>query len=738
MYNLSENYYLRKCFLQRDQVPTQSMMKKKMSPALADVYFKSMNSKLKRIAGLEPSLKGGGNDWYVPPEELLKGRAVLKPVKKSVLTKLNHHGIENIGHMLYKTHRKVLNAEMQKAILENDKQWRQTVTDMYNEEWENLARQERRINSKLVLNDFESFTTLYRQSFNRIESFFHETVIADLNNVKANAQQIMQDNYKEKLKYQAISITDEYDKKLMEEKARLKAKFILDVENCRTHLGNQIHDINLEKQTAIETLKNYLKQLNLACQVYVAIKERDECLKERTKAEYKHRGVTKTMTDTIALQNFEIAFHKQRESALQEHINYWKKKLFCMIKHFQAFVSYSLNTVPENAEFFINLEKLMLLQINQALEQPSNISIFETEEEEETFHDPVPQPKPFYLFCDKGYKVKVDHGLCPKHSGTGSAPLLPAVIVNKRCLYAACDNFDQFTSRIKEYIYGYPGDDSIVQDDLVYENFVPVRYTSSQKLNELKLESSIMQIVQQEIYDLQNQYSAKKSESCIFCKMRTCSCTLRDSASALRKTTKQTTRVVHPDQVKSIEPSNEKITPMVRDSELSHEREPKWESFLSYIEPNKCACLKKKYIVNSLPSYMTKMKYGPPLTLDYKICPLAKLKELVKKARKGAPTRLVTEPAPSTKKCASTQYYDEEYNSLCNCFADITDGRTKGTNKNEIWNLETKADLTRFVEVSGKSSSSSEDSSLVAQARAHSLRSLLEKLPDLKSLFPAD
>ncbi|XP_035435873.2 uncharacterized protein LOC118266505 [Spodoptera frugiperda] len=729
MYNMSENYYLRKCYLQRDQVPTQSVIRKKMTPALADVYFKSMTPKLKRLAGLEPSLKGGGNDWYVPPEELLKGRAVLKPVKKSVLMKLNHQGVEFIGDIIYKKHRKELEMEKAKTVLENDETWREFVTNTYNEEWDRLAKLERNMNSRLLVNDFESFTTLYRRSFTRIETLFHETAIADLNKVKADTQQEMQNIYKEKLKYQANCITDAYEKKLMEEKARLKAKFIEDVEICRTHLGHQIHDIHLDKQTATETLKHYLKQLTLACQVYVALKERDECLKERKKTEYQHRKLTTTLTDKIALQNFEIDYQKQRESALQEHISNWKKKLYLMMKKFQLFVSYSLNTVPENADFFINLEKLMLLQLNKALEQPSNVNIFEAEEEDDTFKIPVAQPKTFYLFCDKGYKANVDHDLCPKHSGTSSPTVLPAVIVNKRILYAACDNFDQFTSRIREYINGRGGDDTIVQDDLVYENFVPVRYTPSQQLNELKLESSIMQIVQQEIHDLQKLYSTKKSESCHFCKMPTCSCTSIRTASAVSKATKQNTPTRRPDQVKSIEPLNKKVTPMDKDYELSHEREPKWENFLSYIDSKKCVCLKKKYVTNPLPPYMTKMKYGPPLVPDYKICPLVTLKELVKKARKEAPTKVVTELA-STKKCAGTQCDDEEYNSLCACFADDLDG-TKNTDKNDIWNLETKTDLSQFAEISGPLS---KESGLFAEARAHSLRSLLEELPHLQSL----
>ncbi|KAH9635845.1 hypothetical protein HF086_002405 [Spodoptera exigua] len=716
MDSLNENYHLRKWYLQRDEVPTQRMMKKKMSPVLAGIYFQSMNQKLKRIVGLEPSLKGGGNCWYLPPEELLKGRAVLTPVQKRILAKLNHHSIEDIGEKLDKTHQKTIDNDKRKVITENDEKWRLTITDIYYQEWKDLSKEAKKKNTEQIIKAIESFACMYRQSIQRIESLCHEVVTADINTIKSNIQQAMTKKYKVTLKCEAISMTNEYDKKFIEEKAKLKAEFIENVENHRTDLGNQIHDIYVDKLTATENLKDYLKRLNLACQVYVALKEHEECLNDRIESEYKHQKVTKKMTNTIALQNAMIETKKQRENVLQDHVNNWRKKLFYMIKNFQLFVTYCLNTVPENAEFFLNLEKLMLLQINLVLEKPSDKSIFEAEEE--IFNIPLILPKPFYVFCDKGYKAKVDHNLCPKHVGkvSASSSLLSAVIVNKHCLYAACDNFDQFKYGLKEYLHGNREDDSAVQDDHVYENTVPLRKRSPHKLFEVKPESSIMQVLQQEINDLQELYLTKKPETCNFCKMPNCSCTLREGVSVVNSRLTKT-------KVKSTEPPNENNPSSVKDIKLSHEKEPKQEHFLPHMESKNCACISKMCKVNPLPSYMTKTDYGPSFIPNYEICPRATLNELVKKARKSVPTRSV--PAQSKKKDASTQYIDEEFNSICACFSDETDRWIKNTNSTHIWDLEDLADLSQFVDVSG---SSSQESRLFAQARAQSLKSLFENL----------
>lgn len=159
------------------------------------------------------------------------------------------------------------------------------------------------------------------------------------------------------------------------------------------------------------------------------------------------------------------------------------------------YVSYCLKMLPEYADFFINMEKLMLLQVDEALANPNAESIIAVEENRA--RTPVPQAKPFYLFCDTGYKAKLDQELCPKPNGTSSsAQLLPAVIINKRYMYAACDNFEQFTNKVKQYIRGY---DPEIKDDLIYEHFVPVKYTLSQQLKEIKLESSLLQVLQQEM-----------------------------------------------------------------------------------------------------------------------------------------------------------------------------------------------------------------------------------------------
>lgn len=142
MSEFSENYHLRKFYLESETVPTQSVMKERMSPSLAQVYFKSMSPKLKVLAGLEPPMKGGGSDWYVPPKELLDGRAVLKPIKRQFITKLGFNGIDFFGEKIVKEHHRQMEEEKRKTLFENDINWKRVIESSCRQQWEDTSKQE--------------------------------------------------------------------------------------------------------------------------------------------------------------------------------------------------------------------------------------------------------------------------------------------------------------------------------------------------------------------------------------------------------------------------------------------------------------------------------------------------------------------------------------------------------------------------------------------------------------------
>ncbi|XP_045777552.1 uncharacterized protein LOC123875646 [Maniola jurtina] len=713
MSKLSENYYLRNHYLETEQVPTQTVIKERMTPPLANVYFKSMTPKLKVLAGLEPAMKGGGSDWFVPPEDLLKGRAVMKPIKKQYLKKLGFNGIDSFGDKLVRDHHKAMEEEKCRLLLDSDLKWKETVEATCSRQSDDTAREQAKQNTAKIQQAFHEFSTLYATSINNVESLLFDAAIKEIERVKEEAFIKMSEQFAELLKQQATMLYDRYAVRLLKEKARQKDQFVTTVEIARTELGNKLHDINVEKVTAIERLRALLECQNLACQVYVALKEREECEKHMEKSKHEHKKTVKIMSEQIQMQDYEIRLAKEKEVKRQNFIKMWQKKVCCVVKKIQVFAKYCLNTLPEHADFFINMERLMLLQLSEAMENPSAESIFVPEEP--TFHTPVPKPHPFFLFCDKGYKPQLDQELCPKHC-TSSASQFPVIVVNKRYIYAACDNIETFTEKVKQFLDGHRGDDVDLIDDHDYKYDIPVKCTSSDQLLQLKLESSLMQILQNELPIAENVQSV------------------------FELTSSSETAPISPQQEETTDPElmiskdyGQEIKS--RDEELEHQREPKWDSYLKYIIPKRCKCAKKakKHLEEHLPVYMRNMSpFDEPDLPHYETCTVDKLKKLVKNAQRRPSPPSTPVKVESKTRDMSTQYSDQEFEFICSCFSDEEVEKVILGSK-----LFTQEAETQFKVVDGSLSSTDlqKGDSSFAYDRAHSLRRLIEAAPELEELF---
>jgi hypothetical protein len=717
MFKLSDNYYQRKCYFKQEQVPTQSVMLKKMSPPLAKVYFKSMRPKLKVLAGLEPPMKGGGSDWFVPPSEFLKGRAVLKPVAKEALKKLGFNGIDFFGEDIVAHHHKCMQEEQRKALLENDLTWKATIEASCQQKWEDASREAAERNTHKVCDAFNEFSILYTTSITQIEILLQDASLNEIKRAKEEAYQNMLRRFELLVKKQATMLYDLYIDKLNNEKARLKDQFLDNLERARSSTFRELHDINVEKHTAIEKLRHYMECQNLACRVYVALKEREECEREILLSKHKHEKKVKLLKEEIALKDFEISLAKEKEKKRQEFNRVWQKKICEVVKRLQMFVSYCLNSLPEQSEFFLNMEKLMLLQLNEAVDNPSAESILV--HEKDTFHTPIPRPHPYFLFCDKGYKPEIDQNLCPQHC-TSSASHLPVIVVNKRCIYAACNNFEMFSDKIKQYVQGKRGDDADFEDDQDYAKYVPVTVTPSEQIGELKLESSLLQVLQKEYPNIKE----VETECCV-CRVPHCFC-----SRLLAK--KISSPVLPPKKEVSIHsiPSGNKIER--RDVELEHEKEPKWESYMDYVDPTKCRCAKtaKKHLREHLPAYMRNMSiYESPELPHYEPCSVATLQKLVRKAQRKRPP-----PEPMVVKSRTrdvcTQYSEPEFDVLCTCMSDDEVNRLY----NDLFK-EPRPDGFDIVGGSAAANNLERRSSSFATERAYSLRNLLASSPELEEIF---
>ncbi|XP_039759380.1 uncharacterized protein LOC120633268 [Pararge aegeria] len=723
MSKLSEHYYLRNHYLEAEKVPTQTIMKEKMTPPLANIYFKSMTPKLRLLAGLEPPMKGGGSDWFIPPDEVLKGRAVMKPIKKSYLAKLGFNGIDSFGDKLVKDHHKAMEEEKRRLLLESDSKWKATVEASCSRQRDETSREQAKQNTAKIQQAFKEFSMLYSKSLTSIETLLLDAAVKEIERVEEETFNIKSKQYAELLKQQATMLYDRYTIKMFKEKTEQKDQFISTVEKARTELGNKLHDINVEKHVAIDRLRVLLECQNLACQVYVALKEREEFKQQIELSKHEHKKTVKILSEQMQMQDFEVQLAKEKEEKRQDFIKMWKKKICHVIKKFQIFVKYCLNNLPEHAEFFLNMEKLMLLQLSEATENPTFDSIFVPEKT--VLDTPEPKPHPFFLFCDKGYKPKLNQDLCPKHC-TSSASQLPVIVVNKRYIYAACDNVETFTEKVKEFLAGYRGDDDDLIDDHDYTFDIPIKCRSSDQLLELKLESSLMQVLQNELMITEH-----VKVRCM-CNKPNCTCEHRTEKISAIAPTQNTV------ETESTEPKDYGQEITSRTEELEHEREPKWERYLDYLIPRRCKCAKraKKHLQDHLPACMRNISpFDVPELPNYITCSVDKLRKLVKSAQRF-PSSSPTAQIEAKTRDKGTQYSDQEFDFLCTCFSEeeiekLFHNVLKGSK------LLAQDQETKFTVVDGSLSHSylKKSGSSFVQDRAQSLKNLVKAAPELQEIF---
>lgn len=717
MFKYSENYNLRKFYLEHDQVPSQSMMREKMSPALATVYFKSMGPRYKELAGLEPPMKGGGSDWLVCPKTVMKGKTVLKPIDHKHLARMTHTGVVELGTDAHQVHKRNILAEKDRLQAESDKKWKEFVYRAHEQHWQVMTDKCEGENHDYIRQMLNEFTVVYQTSTNRIEQLLTEAAKTQITRIRAEAYEQMDKRYKDFLKYQTVTLTDRYRKMLDDEKAKFKSKFMEELETEKAATANTIHSLKVDKHEAIANLRKFLECQNLACQIYVSLKEQETCDKQIELCKYQHSKNIKTLTENIAVKDFTIKLAGEIKKKHEEELEKLRQRLCKVLKKFQLFVSYCLSTLPDHAKFFINLEKLMLLQINEALQDPRADSIIVEEPEE--FHSPTVRPRPFYLFCDKGYKAQVEEDMCPTKRAS-DASQLPVIVVNQRCMYAACDNLVQFTDKFKNHLLHKRGDDADFNDDLRYEHLIPVKYTTSQQVSEIKLQSSLLQILQQEALCRKNVFN------CEFCKMPCCYCTSKTE----QKQTKEAPAKVIP---------SKKTLPLAgRSTILEHEREPKLERYFKYVKPQKCNCGKmaQKHFNENLPAYMTNTSKYETLELqNYEKCPVTTLKRLVRKANCQIEDSPPVAKVVSRTKDASTQYTDVQFDWLCTCFSnsevdlllkDYIIGQKPDPKSEESSRITIGSMSASFLH---------QNASSFATDRAESLRQLLNNSPELKELF---
>ncbi|GBP27296.1 hypothetical protein EVAR_77310_1 [Eumeta japonica] len=674
-----------------------------------------MPSKIKVHAGLQPILRGPGKSLHISPEDMLKGNVVLTPVKPEDVSSLGCSGIQMIQNKFLKSHQKTLETKKQAALDESDKKWLEIVKTICADNFKECSEKAKINNSIRLREAIRQFEVLYISSINKLEETLNAAPAEKIELLKEQIYNDKVSEYEKLVKQQATALYDKYETKLKEQKTLSRKYFIEGVENKRTEIATRIHDINLEKHRTVDKLRKLIEYQNLACQVYVMLKERKYSKAESGEMRYVHGKVTAKLTKELHQKELKIKIAHEQKRQREEYICPWKEKVRHVVKKFQEFVAYSLHNLPEYGEFFINAEKLMLLHMNSAIEDPNTESIFEEDVEEESTTS-APAPEPFVVFGDLKtdiFKKEIQKKLCPDRC---FCPLLPVLMINKRCIYAGCDNFQVFRDKIKAFIDGKRGDDNDFANEKIT---VDAERQPSKDVYKSTVESSMTRLLKKE------QQSDKPICCKCLCRLDVCFC----SPPHLSDISLPLYRQDPPPSLVRI-PSGNKIT--TEEARTHHRREPTLEKFVKSVVPNKCDCANRlrKGLKEHMPPYMIKTsKYQSLAIPSYEPCSIATLKDIVEKLR-GTPPKTSKLTPTDIKIEAATQCQNRISCRLC------SNAKTTGLREE----LRAFDDLPQFKLVGEHSPTKGSDylfekKDTFAMKRVRSLRQLLISYPSLKSLL---
>lgn len=581
MSKIHEDYYLRKYYLENSKMPTQKMMTRKMGETLSSFYFNEMNDKLKALAGIELRTPLGAGNWCASPADILKGKNALKSVTKDFISHLKYINPYVLGEQVLRTESRLIKLRNQKVVAQNTQQWKEIIKKKC-EEHEEIFTKEIVSDYKRNINvELKKCYATYMESMKQIENILRYSATNAVKQFREQTWELVKGYYKMQLQKQEIDLTDKYRNVLHKKKDKLRHKFIYNLQLNRTKAMAVIHDVKVEKLQTVEKLRNYFAYQNLACQLYVFLMEKEECERQKNELVNVHTEKINKLNTKMEVLEEELCNAKKKETKQRENYKYVEEKVYEIIRKFQLFVTYCLKLMPEHAEFFVNMENLMFLQLNESLDNSSSESIlFEEKPTEIQENDKV---ETYLIFDNNPDTLNV-----------------PMFMINKHCVCAVCGNNKDLT-KIRD-----SAEKLFEEKNFDYSCFKPVKCKSQHEIKELKLESSLMRIIKNEI-----KYLECITNPCCHCKKKECNCSLRFYSEAIAGVDEST-------NYETIYRPRRSVT----------------KQYLGEC-PKSCKCqeLAKKELIERLPPYMLKVPNSEPVLCNYEPCTPQELHHLITQSK---------------------------------------------------------------------------------------------------------
>lgn len=394
-------------------------------------------------------------DEWRSPSDLLIGIVDLSPPFTSKITRgKTHKGILEIGEDLLNKERERFLRYINKLLYENEVVWshileheKAVVAKKIKEKYKEILDEK---STKLI----KEINNFYESSLQDLENHMRKEIGAVLIATNANIIKDANVEINEKLQKERKVLEDVLQKRYESEVKKIKHyyRLILDNENYRNN--KLLNQALFRRNDAVKAFCKQIEAENITSTMYMMCTERKKCrIKQFILDNYHNLEITEKLKKLKEQQEV-IDAYKEKEKHITDINKEWEEKIKKILELFLKFISYTLQLLPEQSTFLLDLEKMFVLQLNEIQKTPSKTSILVDEETIANieFHraekkEAVCDKEPFVIVGDTTESIPTPYG---SRETLPSKVELPSVRVQRQFIYAKCNKFQEVKALLEE------------------------------------------------------------------------------------------------------------------------------------------------------------------------------------------------------------------------------------------------------------------------------------------------
>lgn len=393
-------------------------------------------------------------DNWKSPSDLLIGIIELKPPLTSKVTKSKtHDGILEIGDdVLQAEYQEFLN-DLRKLLDENDNCWKFILKNEKEEIYKKVKAKYKDVfeaKSKVMTKEMTKF---YENSLQKLEEHIKIEVCNVLISLHASMISVLNSQIKLKLQKEKRKLDIVLNAKYEEEVKKIEKYYSLLLNNEYERKESIINFAINERNHAISIFYEQILRERLTSTMYIMCTERKKCKIQKMLVEKIQNKEIIDIVEKIKAKLDMLRILKQKEFKISELNEEWEEKIKKILQIFFKFIIFALKLLPEQADFLLEFEKMVHLQLRDVMNSSlSKSSILLEENNLLTFYNMDLGPS--FSTCDKQpFILDGDLSDTPRriYGSRESLPSdvdLPLIRLQRQFFYAKCHGFES----IKKYL----------------------------------------------------------------------------------------------------------------------------------------------------------------------------------------------------------------------------------------------------------------------------------------------